>query len=142
MLAHGMGLRLSQVLVDHSLTLCSIPILAFFVRRINLGLKVLWVGAPIAPLGFLPGYRRFYINHCCESHLKSPPLILGSLPYPRSLTPPLDPNPSSCRIPFILVALLSLSTPDRELPPLPPYLLPPSFLLSSASYHYFIPHSE
>jgi len=38
----------------------AIPVPAFLVDRINFGLKVLWVGfVPIAPLGFLPGYRRW-----------------------------------------------------------------------------------
>jgi hypothetical protein len=40
----GMGLKLGQLLVGHSLSLCSIPVSAFLVDRINFGLKVLWVG--------------------------------------------------------------------------------------------------
>ena len=44
----------------------------------------------------------------CESQLRSPPLILGPLPYPRSLPQPGDalhlPTPVSCRFLFILMA--------------------------------------
>jgi hypothetical protein len=61
----------------------TVPI--FLVGRINFGSKVLcgWVDVSITPLGLLPGYGRYIESlhvpypHCCESHLRSSPLILG-----------------------------------------------------------------
>ena len=43
-LAFEMGLKLDQLLVGHSFSLCSIFVPAFLVDRTNFGLKVLWVG--------------------------------------------------------------------------------------------------
>jgi hypothetical protein len=42
--ALGMGLNFDQLLVGHSLSLCSIPNPCTSVDRINLGSKDLWVG--------------------------------------------------------------------------------------------------
>lgn len=46
-----------------------------------------YVGVPIIPLWFDPGYRMWLLQdvcpHCCESQLMSPPLILGSPPIHR-----------------------------------------------------------
>ena len=42
-LAHGMDLKLGQLLVGPSLSLCSIPCACILVNRIHFGLKVLWV---------------------------------------------------------------------------------------------------
>ena len=44
MFAHGMGLKLGQILVCHSRSLCSISVPAFLVDRIHFELKALWVG--------------------------------------------------------------------------------------------------
>ena len=68
---------------------CSVP--AFLVDRINFGLKVLCVSwCPYNATGFLPGFRRWPLQvpypQCCESQLRSPPLILQLLPSPRSLS--------------------------------------------------------
>ena len=90
------------------------------------------IGVSIAPLGFLPDYRTWPLQvpylQCCESQIRSPPLILGFLPYTRSLPCPRDasrlPPPVSYRFPFILMSiwtpLLSLSTPDPETFPCSP----------------------
>jgi hypothetical protein len=59
MLAHGMGIKLGQLLVGQSLSLCSIPTLCtsyrqdeFFQVKSFAG-KTFFVGVPIAPLEFL-----------------------------------------------------------------------------------------
>ena len=70
--------------------LLKLQILTFLGEKINFGSKVCgWVDVSIAPLGFLPGYRRWPLQvphpQCCVSQLRSPPLTLGHLPYPRSL---------------------------------------------------------
>jgi hypothetical protein len=62
--------------------------------------KVRGHGALRVLLAFLPGYRRWPLQvpcpQCCEPQLRSPPLILGSLSYPRSLVHPGDaPPPAS-----------------------------------------------
>ena len=140
--SHEMGLKLGQLLVGHSLKLCSILVPAFLVDRINLGLKVLWVGWMVSLtlywhscLATGDGLFRFHIPNA-KSQLRSPPLILGHLPYPQSLSTPGDAHyvliPFSCRFPFILMAicpsLLSFPTLDPESPihlPFPlPFLVP------------------
>jgi hypothetical protein len=98
---------------------CSVP--AFLVDRINFGLKVLCVSwCPYNATGFLPGFRRWPLqvpyHQCCESQLRSPPLIPRYFPY--SWSPShhgYDPHlltPITCRFLFILIAtwpsLLSL----------------------------------
>jgi hypothetical protein len=79
---------------------------------------------------FLSGYRRQPVqdpcSQCSESQLWSLlfPLILGCLPFLRSLSHPGDAlyilTPISGRFPFIFLAicpsLLSFPTPDPELP--------------------------
>ncbi|EDL27184.1 mCG144766, partial [Mus musculus] len=94
--------------------------------------------------GALPGYKRRPLQvpypQCCQSQLRTSPLILGHLCYPRSLSLPGDapyiPTPVSCRFPFILVAiwpsLVSIPIPDPELPFPSPLPLPPSSLSSFA----------
>ena len=45
MLAHGMGLKLGQLLVGHSLSLSALsPVPVFLVERINFGFNIMWVG--------------------------------------------------------------------------------------------------
>ena len=44
MLVHGMGFKLSWLLVGRSLSLCSIFVPAFLLDSINFVLKLLWVG--------------------------------------------------------------------------------------------------
>lgn len=76
---------------------------------------------------FLPGYRRWPLKvlypQCCESQLRSPPLILVCFCYPRSMFLPGDASPQlptlvSCRFPFLLMvirpSLQSLPTSDPE----------------------------
>ena len=114
-----------------------------------------WVGVPIALLGFLHDYRRLSLQvpcpQCCESQLRCP-LILGHLPYPRSLSLPGDapnlPAPFKCRFSSIIMAiwpsLQFLPTPDPE-HPTHTFLSSspqPSSLPPSASYDYFISPSK
>jgi hypothetical protein len=58
-----MCLKLGQLLVGYSLSICSIFVPAFLVDRTNFGSKVLLgVGVSIALMGFLLGYRRFLLS--------------------------------------------------------------------------------
>jgi hypothetical protein len=61
MFAHDMGLKLDKLLVGHPLSLCSILCLCICCRQNEFWLKKLcgWVGVPITPVGFLPGYKRW-----------------------------------------------------------------------------------
>ena len=47
--AHGMGLKLSWLLVGHSLSLCSIFVPVLLVDKTKLGSKVLWMGWCLCP---------------------------------------------------------------------------------------------
>ena len=94
MVAHAMGLKLGQLLIGCSSVFAPSLVPTFFVK-INFVYKIClkfcgWVGVPIVPLGFLPGYRRWPFEgpypHYCESQ------ILGGLPYPRSPSHPGDAN--------------------------------------------------
>ena len=89
MLAHGMGIKLGQLLVGHSLSLCSIFVPAFLLDRANFWSKVifLWnlkVVAVLIPLPWvLPGYRGWplqipYLQYYAPP-LRSPTLTPGSL---------------------------------------------------------------
>jgi hypothetical protein len=131
---------------DYSLAIPSVSapsnIPEFLVDRINFGSKFcVWVGVPIAPMNFLPGHigcpLQVLYSQCCESQLRSLPLILGCLLYPKSLAHSQDalllPIPTSYRFLLILKtnwqSLLSLLTSDPEpFPFLTPSPLPPSSL--------------
>jgi hypothetical protein len=80
---------LGQLLVVCPLSLCSIPNHYISCRHDKFGVES-FVGG----LGFLPGHRRQPLQapylQCCESQLRSPPLILRLLPYPRTLSCPGD----------------------------------------------------
>ena len=86
-----MGLKLAwSLMATHSVS-ALFPIPEFLIVRINFRLKVYrWIGVSITPLRFLPGYRRWPFqvpySQCCESQLRTLPLILGRLPYPGSFS--------------------------------------------------------
>jgi hypothetical protein len=60
-LAHGMGLKLGQLLVGHSLSLCSIPLACISCSQDKFWVESFVGGlvSSIAPLGFLSGYKRW-----------------------------------------------------------------------------------
>jgi hypothetical protein len=79
------------LLVNHSLSLCSISHPCISCRRDTFWVKLFFVNG-LSLLRFLPGLQALQVpySNCCESQLRSPPWILGSLPYPRSVVGPLD----------------------------------------------------
>jgi hypothetical protein len=134
------GVKLGQLLVGHSLNLCSIPHSCNFCRQ-----NKIWVKSFVGGLvSLLSGYRRCPLqvphSQCCESQLRYFLLILGCLPYPRSWSCPKDathlPTPINCRFPLILLViwpyLLSFPTYDLELLP---HSLPHLLSHSVPSFH-------
>ena len=119
-----MGLKLGHWLTIPSVSTPS-PIPAFLKHRSSFGSKLLWVAdVPITPLRFLPRHRRqppqAPYPQCFKSQLRTPPppLILGCLPYPRSL--PVD-NPFSLPVPCkFLFILMDLGHPPSLSPQLTP----------------------
>jgi hypothetical protein len=91
-----MSFKLGQLLLGHSLSLCSIFVPAFLVDRINFGsesfmgvlsLYLCWGSC----LATGDGHDHQVPHpHCYESQLRSPPLTPESLPHPRSLAHPQD----------------------------------------------------
>ena len=133
----------SQVglLLGHSASLCPILVSAFFVSRINLVEKVLWMGwCPYHSTGVPAQLQEVPPSGSTtplQSQLSLPPLIPGSLPHPRSLAHPLKmtSTPTSCRFSFILLtlwaSLLCLPTPDTK----PSHSSPQPLSLSVPSLH-------
>jgi hypothetical protein len=106
-----------------------------------------WVGVPIDPLGFFPVCKRWPLQFpyppCLESQLRSHPLILGSLYYPRSLAGPKDAASHPLHLSaahFHSFSWLSdhLSCLSPHLVLNPPFPLSLSSLPPSAFYDYFI----
>lgn len=128
---YGMGLKFGQLLVDHSLRLCSIPN-PWISSRHKFGKFCGWVGFPIALLEFLPGHSR-------QPHqIPHPPILWVSLGHTIVFwVPPLfQVSISSCRYfqpplsPSQVADFRSFSWPASQ-PPTPPYTQATSPLLSS-----------
>ena len=128
------------LLLGHFLSLCSTSVPVLFAVRINYGLKVLWVGCCSNHSAGIPTWLQAATSwgsiSPLLSQLRLPRLILWNLAYPRSLVHPWDPSSSSCRFPFILMAIwqftLSLSTLDPIISPFPCH--PLSLPVSSGIY--------
>ena len=93
MLAHGISIKLGQLLWGHFLSLCCIFVPAFLVNRTNFGSKVLWVGwHPYHSTLGTAWLQKVTISESISPFLgisaKAPPhhRFLGSLTHPRSLT--------------------------------------------------------
>ena len=140
MLDHRLGLKLGQVLVGHSLSLCYIHSSFISCRQ-----DKLWVENFVGELVSLSlhwssclatggGLLRVHITNA-ESQIRTPPLILGCLTYPRSQSLPGDapthPNPNSCRVPLT----------QWDQPPIPSQTtttqVPPSICLPGPSHSLF-----
>ena len=82
-----MGLKLGRLVVANSPVFVPPLVPAFLVDRINFGLKVLWVGwCPYLSIGVPAWLQEVASLGSISPQLRSPPLILGCLPYFRSLS--------------------------------------------------------
>ena len=147
-----MSFKLSQLLVSHSFSLCSIIIPTFLLDRTNfrsslvgelMSLSLHW-GSCLAIGG---SHLRFHIPTVRSLSWSHPHILLWKPPQPRSMThsrnSPHPTTPASLQIQFILLslwhALLFFPTLVPEQASFPfPSLLSLSFFSPSASYDYFI----
>lgn len=141
-LAHGIGPKLGWSLVGHSLSLCSILHPCIYCRKDNfLGGFVYLVIHWSFCLATEGGLFRFYTLNAVNHSYELSPLMLGCLPYPRSLSLPGD-APYSTTLSFADFHLFSWpsghsSCPYTHLILNPVFFslspLPPSSILQSAS---------
>lgn len=90
MLAHGFDLKLGQLFVSHSFSLCSIVVNEFHLDKTNSRSNVLWMGWCLHPSNGVAAWLQKVAPSGSISLLlcilaKPPQFTPGSLPHPRCL---------------------------------------------------------